>query len=1350
MLHVLLQDEIVKSKLIMFCLAIKNGFKVNANEMMQLLRRAYKMKLDVDPVMSTYLKTVSKSVKQFAGVLKQEKMVQQLIDNNDIAVLAKLLAGRGSGKLVMCCPSAYVQDEWVHYLQSCCDGRFKNGLADAEGNAQEQEVFFTGTLEKAARNDQGLVRGWRQRFFQLNTTSLSYFTKPRGDRKGLIRVLGGGVRRMDPSETGGRPYCIELEEGRDISLIDPDLLAEARKHVMQAKTREFEIAVRKGITAKSLDTLTRMLKFAEESEIVLDYNLVNEAKACITSLKEKNLKRDLRFAAKLVPRSQLDELIALAEKLSLDPNIPSYRTVLALAAKSEAEQHMIRARGALEVHDEALFARAFFAISRFDLNLLTTRQRCQLAALILQHSGYHVLSRATRGTPLAGVTHLTKHALSCCLQLMVETEPMDLSRLLVALAYRVATVERNSSYVSHAYFPVADHRGDKAASIAVYLDELDLDRSASAQFDITKYKQLRISSVYRYKGLGITAALQQGRRKNDKSNEIMRFSTVPLLKSLLKYDAATAVNPRLHLEAFNLLLAIMGDKPISSLSRPAKGTVLQTRNPALGSLVLDMVDAATNRYPIMRNELYFQLVKQLTDNPSKRSWVRGWLLMSIYLHSFPPSLDAVPYLRNYVEVSVQAVATELSALLRTLQVEDAAQSGAGSALKSSPVHAQTAVGGGGVSGVSDEDVAALKYCSRVMSYCSTLVSRVEILLHNEKAARQENAATPVLYKPLVASTSATYARENRNELAPNLSAPLVERAYEQKGLDFEIALMTGSVIKFSLPYGQCSTPFSLLQYLYDKLLPEDAYFERTDYSFQQSEEALGSDAATTDAVSGITAGTGSGGTSSYLSPEMKAHRVLSLFRGFALYSLQESEYNDDRTDIDLHRLPVQPDHTQCLDWTKDLQWDLLQLHTSEEHGTETDLSSGAFAFSNTLLLRRKTSMLHEDFCDEFELFQDQVSDRDVTALQELWAKWLSADSLASLPHDHVRVDLLYAEDTRYVNSRLYPLSEESFTYLLAMQLALCWVDDEAAEWAEIDQEVMLNCTVSVRPCYKFPPQHLIDAALASSPRKVISAAEELEQYAADAAMDSAAAGAQSGGRGNDSNDDSSTDSDADLDERRSEYSASTGTSSEYVSTAPTEASVAEAVKIAPFTDPSAVTEADLELLQRLIALAGVAPDTVQVDKVVQRMAQFHSVALQANIPVTSAKYRYLMKRAYIHYLCSASTFYGSHFAEAVHVPDSNQATNKRRTDAAGAEGKRGGTGRKAGRRTLRGSVDRSDGEDSDGRNPDNTEPADVLVAVSVSALTLLDPETWNVRFSCAMWDILDFSVIICKYRFVFF
>lgn len=54
----------VKSRLIKYCLAIKNGLKVNSNELMQLLRRSYKLKLDEDPVMSGYLK-----VRMDGGVL---------------------------------------------------------------------------------------------------------------------------------------------------------------------------------------------------------------------------------------------------------------------------------------------------------------------------------------------------------------------------------------------------------------------------------------------------------------------------------------------------------------------------------------------------------------------------------------------------------------------------------------------------------------------------------------------------------------------------------------------------------------------------------------------------------------------------------------------------------------------------------------------------------------------------------------------------------------------------------------------------------------------------------------------------------------------------------------------------------------------------------------------------------------------------------------------------------------------------------------------------------------------------------------------------------------------------------
>lgn len=52
--------------------------------------------------------------------------------------------------------------------------------------------------------------------------------------------------------------------------------------------------------------------------------------------------------------------------------------------------------------------------------------------------------------------------------------------------------------------------------------------------------------------------------------------------------------------------------------------------------------------PELRDEIFCQLCKQLTDNPNHTSYATGWIMLSLCIGCFPPSVRFERYLRAFV------------------------------------------------------------------------------------------------------------------------------------------------------------------------------------------------------------------------------------------------------------------------------------------------------------------------------------------------------------------------------------------------------------------------------------------------------------------------------------------------------------------------------------------------------------------------------------------------------------------------------------------------------------------------------------------------------------------------------
>jgi sugar diacid utilization regulator len=137
------------------------------------------------------------------------------------------------------------------------------------------------------------------------------------------------------------------------------------------------------------------------------------------------------------------------------------------------------------------------------------------------------------------------------------------------------------------------------------------------QFELAKFGRVKPAHMFSRK-YGVSDNVDTG---------LLRWQHEPIHTSLTMLQDPNS--RRLAVKSFRNILAFMGDRP---LAKPV----------ALAQELLEMGSAV----PELRDEIFVQLAKQLSGNPSSASAERGWVLMHLALSTFPPSED----LENHLEL----------------------------------------------------------------------------------------------------------------------------------------------------------------------------------------------------------------------------------------------------------------------------------------------------------------------------------------------------------------------------------------------------------------------------------------------------------------------------------------------------------------------------------------------------------------------------------------------------------------------------------------------------------------------------------------------------------------------------
>ncbi|XP_073732354.1 unconventional myosin-VIIb [Misgurnus anguillicaudatus] len=128
---------------------------------------------------------------------------------------------------------------------------------------------------------------------------------------------------------------------------------------------------------------------------------------------------------------------------------------------------------------------------------------------------------------------------------------------------------------------------------------------------------------------------KEGGRKGGPKEKLWAISKEPLKQPLLKSLQGNSELSHLACDSFTAILKYMGDYPVKHVRTPIDLT--------------NQIFGPATEYNELRDEIYCQIMKQMTNNNNGLSTERGWQLLWLCCGLFPPSQHLLRHVQRFLE-----------------------------------------------------------------------------------------------------------------------------------------------------------------------------------------------------------------------------------------------------------------------------------------------------------------------------------------------------------------------------------------------------------------------------------------------------------------------------------------------------------------------------------------------------------------------------------------------------------------------------------------------------------------------------------------------------------------------------